>query len=105
MSRIVILLLVLRMFAAPIAARPVSTRPYVKAGFIVRVCAWPAKRSHDAAIGVCEHGGCWHGEIPSTFSSATTQSLAIRTRFRSFDRVVVASHGPGWRRRIDSPRC
>jgi hypothetical protein len=105
MSRILIVLLVLRVFAAPIAARPSTFRPYPKAGFIVRVCAWPAQRSQDSVISTQQNGGCGHGENTAIFPSATAQALALLTRVRLLDRVVWTFHGPSSRRPIDSPRC
>jgi len=39
-----IALLVLRVLAAPIAARPEPPRPPSTSRFIARVCAWPASR-------------------------------------------------------------
>ena len=44
MARILITLLVLRVLAAPIAARPDITWPTSHGRFIVRVCSWPAQR-------------------------------------------------------------
>ena len=42
--RTLIVLLILRVVAAPITARPDTARPPSQARFIVRVCAWPAQR-------------------------------------------------------------
>jgi hypothetical protein len=105
MSKILILLLVLRVFAAPIAARPDSYRPYAKAGFIVRVCAWPAQRSHDSAISVPDNGGRGYGGNTAVFPGTSARALALLTRAHLFDRVVLSFHNPSSRRLIDSPRC
>lgn len=43
-ARILVALLVLRVVAAPAAARPDPPRPPSHARFIVRVCSWPAQR-------------------------------------------------------------
>jgi hypothetical protein len=43
-SRVLVALLVLRVLASPIAARPDSPRPPSNDRFIVRLCAWPAQR-------------------------------------------------------------
>jgi hypothetical protein len=44
LTRILISLLILRVLAAPIAARPDTPKPPSNDRFIVRVCAWPAQR-------------------------------------------------------------
>src|SRR3954447_10149428 len=44
MARCLILLLVLRMIAAPLALRPGSPASGSNSHYIVRVCAWPAQR-------------------------------------------------------------
>lgn len=43
-SRTLLLLLVLRMVAAPVALRPGSPSPRTGTTFVARVCAWPAAR-------------------------------------------------------------
>jgi hypothetical protein len=105
MSRILILLLILRVLAAPIAARPDSYRPHSKTGFIVRVCAWPAHRSHASAVRVANCDGHGHGGNTAMFPGTTTRALAFLTRRRLFDPVVLSFHDLSSRRLIDSPRC
>jgi len=108
MTRILILLLVLRVLAAPIAARPDSYRPHSKAGFIVRVCAWPAQRpqrSNTSAISVPGYGGRGYGGNTARFAGTTARTLAFLTRARLFHRVVLSFHDPSSLRLIDSPRC
>ncbi len=108
MTRILILLLILRVLAAPIAARPDSYRPHPKAGFIVRVCAWPAQRpqhSNGSAMRVPDDGGHGHGGNNAAFPGTSARALAFLTRARLFHRVVLSFHDPGSYRPIDSPRC
>ena len=48
-TRILILvLLILRVLAAPVSARPYSYGPHPKAGFVIRHCKWPAQRPQRA---------------------------------------------------------
>ncbi len=105
MSRILILLLVLRVCAAPIAARPNTFRPYPKAGFIVRVCAWPAQRARESAISARENGGYGHGENTAIFPSITARTPTLLSRVRVSDRVELSFHAPSARRVVDCPRC
>src|SRR6476646_3061360 len=45
MARILIVLLVLRVVAAPIALRPDTPRHSTNDRFVVRVCSWPVQRA------------------------------------------------------------
>jgi hypothetical protein len=51
MMRTLIVLLILRVVAAPITARPDAPTPLSQGRFIVRVCAWPAERPRRLAAG------------------------------------------------------
>jgi hypothetical protein len=107
-TRILTLLLVLRVLAAPIAARPDSYRPHPKSGFIVRVCAWPAQRpqhSNASVMSVPDYGGRGHGGNTARFPGTSARALSFLTRARVFHRVVLSFHDPGSYRIIDSPRC
>jgi len=42
--RILVAFLILRIFAAPVAARPDAARSLNEHRFIVRICAWPVQR-------------------------------------------------------------
>ena len=46
MMRLLVFLLIIRVFAAPITARPITAKLPTYRGFVVRVCAWPAHRPH-----------------------------------------------------------
>lgn len=102
MTRILVLLLILRVLAAPIAARPDSYRPHPKAGFIVRVCAWPVQRSDTSAIHV---PGNSDGANTAMFPVTTGRAIAFLTPARRLDRLALSLHDPSSRRLIDSPRC
>ena len=108
MSRILIFLLILRVLAAPIAARPDSYRPHSKTGFIVRICAWPAERSqrlNGSAIRVPGYGGRGHGGNTTVFSGTSARAVALLTRAQVFHRIVLSFHNPSSLRPIDTPRC
>jgi hypothetical protein len=53
MTRILFLLIVLRMLAAPVALRPDAPKAPIYHRFIVRMCAWPAHRPQ--RINAAEH--------------------------------------------------
>jgi hypothetical protein len=102
MTRVLILLLILRVLAAPIAARPDSYRPHPKDGFIVRVCAWPVHRSNASAICAPRNS---NGENTAMFPVTTDRAIAFLTRSFRLDRLALSLHEPSSRRLIDSPRC
>ncbi len=104
-TRILILLLLFRVLAAPIAARPESHRPYAKAGFIVRVCAWPARASMYSAVGSPEYDDRLPGGDAAEFLPASARAIAFLTRARVFHWVVLRYHDPSSCRIRDSLRC
>jgi hypothetical protein len=109
MARILILLLlILRFLAAPIAARPDSYRPHTKAGFIVRVCAWPAQRPHRSTacpISLPSYGGLGHDGHTHGFWGTTARTRTSLILACLFHQVTWSWHHQSERRLVDSPRC
>jgi hypothetical protein len=108
MTRILIFLLILRVLAAPIAARPNCYRPLSKTGFIVRVCVWPAQRPQRlTASSIClsGDGSRGQGERMHGFWSTTARTLISPMRARLFHQVTESFHDLSAFRLIDSPRC
>jgi hypothetical protein len=108
MTRTLIILLILRVIAAPITLRPISYRPQAKKGFVVRVCAWPAQRavrSNVTAFSVPDHDDSGLGEIVERLPVPSAWDLAHLDFAQPFQRLKRLLHDPGARRSIDSPRC
>jgi hypothetical protein len=53
-SRIILLLLIVRMIAAPVAQRPTNTRHRSSSGLVLRVCSWPAQVAQSTSIRLAE---------------------------------------------------
>jgi hypothetical protein len=107
MTRTLIVLLILRVVAAPITLRPISYRPQAKKGFVVRVCSWPAQRavrSNVSAFSVPDYDG-GPGGIVEHLPVPSACDLAHLNIAQPFKRLMLLLHDPGARRFIDCPRC
>jgi len=104
-TRILIALLILRVLAVPVAARPDSSPSPSAHRFIVRICAWPAQRPprpNDVAILLLGCRGPVPGPRPFAFWAA---SLADPDR-PPLSRLASSSVRQSTANRIiDGPRC
>jgi hypothetical protein len=103
-----IVLLVLRVLAAPITTRPANYRPGAKAGFIVRICAWPAQRPHRATeslIAASRDFGPGHRAPKRGFRGTMRLARTSPILGRVFHQVNWSGGELSARRRLDSPRC
>jgi hypothetical protein len=108
MMRILIFLLILRVLAAPIAARPDCYRPLSKTGFIIRVCMWPAQgpqRLTASSTSLPSEDSRGQGERMHGFLSTTACTLISPIRAHLFHQVTVSFHDLSAFRLNDSPRC
>jgi hypothetical protein len=107
MTRTLIVLLIIRVIAAPITLRPISYPPQAKKGFVVRVCAWPAQRavrSTVSAFSVPDYDGGLSG-IVERLPVPSACDLAHLDFAQPFQRLMLSFSDPGARRFIDCPRC
>jgi hypothetical protein len=72
-SRIVLLLLIVRMIAAPVAQRPTNTRHHPSSGLVLRVCSWPAHVARSTSIRVAER---LDGSAPGPASPSPRPSMS-----------------------------
>ncbi len=103
--RSLVFLLVLRMIAAPIAARPDLPKPSDHGRFVARVCAWPAQRPQRPAsawIAQTREGGSNRDAGPGRFlrRGALAPNALTRARLSRLAR----RHGTSVRL-SDCPRC
>ncbi len=101
-------ILVMRVVAAPIAARPLAAGIQTKTGFVVRVCAWPIQRpqrSTSASLVLRGPGGP-HRETFAANGQARSLGLDTPSNpFRSAFGIGRFIHDPRSHRRLDRPRC
>jgi hypothetical protein len=83
LSRTLVLLLALRVIAAPLALRPISPQNHTHR-VVVRVCAWPASRSQRFAGSSCEA----ETEVIANFLGGIARVLDLS--FRSAARLTRA---------------
>jgi hypothetical protein len=107
MTRILIALIVLRVLAAPISARPDLPKAPSDARFIVRVCAWPAQRAQRLSASASlvsrfSGRGAWVSR-PSAPSYPRLASLWTLGRLSL--RLPPFYRDPSALRLLDSPRC
>jgi hypothetical protein len=111
MTRILVfVLLILRLFAAPISARRPEGREAgsKSAGFTVRVCKWSAQRLQRSTVvsnAVPRKPGLTNGFQTPIFCGGSGRVDAFAIFICLFHQTTATAQDLSARRRVDSPRC
>lgn len=88
MAKLLVILLTLRMVAAPVALRPLSSNPHSCYHLVARVCAWSAQRPRCLPASVTFRNRTpFTGFLRTWFSRVAPHSMVMSALHAAFGRI------------------